>query len=97
MIRLRTSGDSLTLAVRVQPRASRSAWRGELDGALKIALAAPPVDGAANAELIDTLADALDIPRRQVALVTGSTGRTKCVHIDGLTEVAALQRLGVSS
>lgn len=92
-----TAAPSCRLTVRVIPRAARAGIDGMRAGALLVRLGSAPVDGAANAELIDTLADALDIPRRQVALVTGSTGRTKCVHIDGLTEVAALQRLGVSS
>lgn len=92
-----TAAPSCRLTVRVIPRAARPGIDGMRAGALLVRLGPAPVDGAANAELIDTLADALDIPRRQVALVTGSTGRTKCVRIDGLTEVAALQRLGVSS
>jgi uncharacterized protein YggU (UPF0235/DUF167 family) len=92
-----TAAPSCRLTVRVIPRAARPGIDGMRAGALLVRLGSAPVDGAANAELIDTVADALDIPRRQVALVTGSTGRTKCIHIDGLTEVAALQRLGVSS
>ena len=48
-------------------------------------IAAAPVDGAANAELIDTLARALDLPRRAVTITAGATSRTKRVHVDGLS------------
>lgn len=92
-----TATPSCRLTVRVIPRAARPGVDGMRAGAVLVRLGAAPVDGAANAELIDTLASALDIPRRHVALVAGTTGRTKCVHIEGLTEMAALQRLGMTS
>jgi len=97
MIRLRTSGDSLTLAVRVQPRASRSAWRGELDGALKIALAAPPVDGAANDELIRFLAKEFGIPRQAVTIISGQTSRQKVVALQGISEETVRARLAAGA
>lgn len=57
--------------VRVAPRASREAIVGEHDGALKVALTAPPVDGAANAALVALIAGALGVPKRAVTLVRG--------------------------
>ena len=63
------------------------------EGALVVRLAAPPVDGAANAELLVTLADALCIPRHQVSLVSGSTHRAKVVEIRGLEEADVRARL----
>lgn len=57
-------------------------------------LAAPPVDGAANEELVRFLAERLDVPRRAIHLVTGRTGRRKTVDVDGLTDEEALRRLG---
>jgi uncharacterized protein (TIGR00251 family) len=72
------------LRVLVQPRASRSRVAGEHGGALKIALAAPPVDGAANEALVELLADLLGVPRRQVALVSGRTSRRKVVRVTGV-------------
>jgi uncharacterized protein (TIGR00251 family) len=76
---------SVTFAVRVQPRASRSEIVGELDGALKIRLAAPPVDGAANEELIRFLAKAFGVARAQIEIVSGTTARQKLLRVGGIT------------
>lgn len=77
------------LAVLVQPRASRSKVVGEHGGLLKIALAAPPVDGAANAALLELVADLLGVPRRQVSLVSGETSRRKRVRALGVDAARA--------
>lgn len=74
----------MTFAVRVQPRASRSGVAGEIDGALKLRLAAPPVDGEANEELIRYLAKLFGLPRANVALVSGATTKNKVVRISGI-------------
>jgi uncharacterized protein len=79
------SGQGVNLRVRVTPRASRSAIAGVSDGALLVRLSAPPVDGAANAALVEFLADALGVRRSQVSLLRGATSRIKVVHIDGAT------------
>ena len=71
--------------VRVVPRARRTEYAGERDGALLVRLAAPPVEGAANAALIDFLASALDLPRRSIRIVSGERSRRKRVAIDGMT------------
>lgn len=84
------------LAIRVVPRASRAGVAGRRGDAVLIRLGAAPVDGAANAELVDTLARALAIPRRALTLVAGATARTKRVRIEGLTCDEALRRLGVA-
>lgn len=72
------------LLVLVQPRASRTKVVGEHDGRLKIALAAPPVDGEANAALIAFLAERSGVKRSQVELLDGHTGRRKRLKITGL-------------
>lgn len=72
------------LTVWAKPRASRSQVLGEKDGAIVVALAAPPVDGAANAELIDTLARAFGVPRKAIRIAGGQNGRHKRVEIEGL-------------
>ncbi|MBE2250272.1 MAG: DUF167 domain-containing protein [Myxococcus sp.] len=77
----------------VQPRASRTKVVGEHDGRLKIALSAPPVDGEANAALIDFLAGALRVKKAQVALVEGDTSRRKRVRVDGVAEAVARDAL----
>lgn len=68
---------------------------GTRDHAILVRIGAAPVDGAANAELIDTLARALDVPKRAVTIVAGATSRTKRVRIEGLTSDDALRRLGL--
>jgi uncharacterized protein (TIGR00251 family) len=69
----------------VQPRASRSGLAGEVDGALRIRLAAPPVDGEANEELVNLLANLLDIPRRQVEIISGQRSKNKVIRVSGIS------------
>jgi uncharacterized protein YggU (UPF0235/DUF167 family) len=64
---------------------------------LEVRLAAPPVEGAANAALLLLLSEALRIPQRDVALVRGASGRLKRVHIRGLAPEELLARLGLDS
>ena len=82
-----------TLDIRVIPRAARAGVAGMRDGAILVRLNSPPVDGAANAELIDILAAALDRPRRAVTIVAGERGRTKRVRVSGIALDVALSRL----
>ena len=90
-----TPSPSSRLTVRVIPRASRPGIDGTRDGAVLVRIGAAPVDGAANAELVETLATALEIPRRHIAVVSGATARLKSVRIDGLTDADVRLRLGV--
>lgn len=64
--------------------------------AVLVRVSAPPVDGAANAEVVEVLARALDLPRRAVTITGGLTSRTKRVAIEGLPLDAALRKLGLS-
>jgi uncharacterized protein len=73
----------LTFAVRIVPRASRSEIAGEFDGALRIRIAAPPVEGAANRELIRLLARMFKLPQNAVAIISGAGSKSKIVRIDG--------------
>ncbi|GEJ58734.1 DUF167 domain-containing protein [Anaeromyxobacter diazotrophicus] len=77
----------------VQPRASRTRAVGEHDGRLKLQLAAPPVDGEANAALVEFLAGALRVRKADVTLVRGDTGRRKTVRVAGVTAAAAAAAL----
>jgi uncharacterized protein (TIGR00251 family) len=79
----REGAGGAVLELLVQPRSSRSRVVGEHDGRLKIQLAAPPVDGEANAALLAFLAGALGVKRADVALLAGETGRRKRVRIAG--------------
>ncbi|MDQ3034273.1 MAG: DUF167 family protein [Myxococcota bacterium] len=78
--------------VRVVPRASRDAIVGEHDGALKIALTAPPVEGEANAALIALLAKKLGVAKRDVSLLRGEASRAKRVEVRGV-DAAAVRAL----
>jgi len=72
------------LVVHVQPRAKKSEVAGRHGDAIKVRLQAPPVDGAANEELVRFLAETLGIGRRAVTIVGGLTSRRKTVEIEGL-------------
>jgi len=74
---------SLTFKVQVVPRASRSELVGEHDGALRVRIAAPPVDGAANQELIRTLARAFGVSRSAIEITSGQTSKRKEVRVVG--------------
>jgi uncharacterized protein (TIGR00251 family) len=79
-----TTPRPVRLNVHVQPRASRSEIVGPHGDALKIRLAAPPVDNAANEELVAFIAARLGIARRQVRVIGGLGSRRKLVEIDGV-------------
>ena len=91
MFEATTSG--IVIDVRVIPRAGRSGVAGVRDNTVLVRLNAPPVAGAANAELIEVLADALDVPKRAIAIVSGDRSRQKRVRIDGVTLAHAASRL----
>ena len=75
------------------PRAGRSGFAGLREGALLVKLAAAPVDGAANDELIALLAKTLKSPKRDISLVSGERSRTKRIRIAGMDRDEAIARL----
>ena len=77
-----TSGGA-RLSIWAKPRAAKSRVLGVREGALEVALAAPPVDGAANAELVATLAKTLGVRKRDVIVRSGHSGRNKVVEVIG--------------
>jgi uncharacterized protein (TIGR00251 family) len=81
------------LSVLVQPRASRTRVAGEHDGRLKIALAAPPVDGEANAALVEFLSDALGVRKADVTLLDGETSRRKRLAVRGVAPAEIVVKL----
>ena len=87
--------DGVVIDVRVVTRAGRSGVDGVRDGSLLVRLLAPPIEGAANAELIEVIADALEVPRREVTLVSGDRSRRKRVHVVGVSEEEARRKLAV--
>ena len=86
-------GLTATLLLHVVPRARVTALAGRHGDALKIRLAAPPVDGAANDELIRFLAERLAVPRSAVTIAAGHTSRRKTVTVTGIETAAALRAL----
>jgi uncharacterized protein len=82
----------MLIAVRVIPRSSKNALAWE-QGTLKARLTAPPVDGAANAALLNLLAERLSVPRRSISIVRGETSRQKTVEIADLTPDEIERRL----
>lgn len=86
---LREESGSVLIEILVQPRASRTRVVGVHDGRLKVQLAAPPVDGEANAALIEFLSRALDARKADVTILRGETGRRKTVRVAGVALAAA--------
>jgi uncharacterized protein len=76
-------------SVHARPRSSRSAILGVREGALEVALTAPPADGAANAELVKLLARALEVRRGDVTIVVGVSSRDKVIEVNGLSSTGA--------
>jgi uncharacterized protein (TIGR00251 family) len=90
---IRPTAEGIEIDVRVIPRAGVSALAGHRDGRLLIRLSAPPVDGAANAALIEFLSQLLDRPKRAIRIVSGERSRSKRVAIHGMTLEDAKARL----
>lgn len=76
---------SLAFPVRVIPRASRREVVGEHDGSLKVKLTSPPVDGAANFELIKMLAKRFGVSRADIEIISGETSKNKRIKIKNLS------------
>ena len=83
MLEYAETGGALTFRVRVVPRASKTAIAGEHDGALRVRVAAPPVEGAANEELTRYLAKRLGVSSGSVEIVGGHTSKTKVIKAAG--------------
>jgi hypothetical protein len=79
----RRDGRDLVIEMRIQPRAKRSGFAGLQGGRVRVRLQAPPVDGRANAALVEFLATAFSVPRAQVTIESGLTSRDKRVRIHG--------------
>jgi uncharacterized protein (TIGR00251 family) len=83
----------VTIRVYVAPRSSASKVVGEHNGALKVALTAPPVEGAANKALVELLSKLLGVPKGAVRIVSGETSRNKTVRVDGVDAQTAARKL----
>ena len=85
MLEVEERAGAVRFAVRVQPRASRDAVDGEWQGALKVRLTAPPIEGAANEALSEFLAGLLKIPKSAVRILSGERSRTKRMELRGIS------------
>jgi len=90
---LRETPEGVVLTLKVIPRSSVNAVAGLQADALKIKVTAPPVDSAANAEVVRFLAEVLEVPRGAVQLLRGATSRHKQVRVTGLSAAQIQQRL----
>ena len=96
MIPLRETTAGVSFKVRVQPRASRTAITSVLgDEILKIALAAPPVEGRANEALVRFFAELFDVPPSAIEIVSGGQSRNKVVRVAGASIAHVRDRLTV--
>lgn len=82
-----------TLTIQIQPRAKRSEVLGFTDGILKLKIAAPPIEGKANKEVIDYLSDILDIPKSNIDIEHGHTSKIKAIAINGLDRERIYERI----
>ncbi len=82
-------------ALRVQPRASRSAIAGTMGDAIKLAITAPPVDGKANLAVVEYLADLFRVAKSSVVILSGETGRNKLIAIRGVSAEQVRKVFGV--
>ena len=89
MIPISRRAEGACVPVAVQPRARKDGIAGEIDGALKVRITAPPVEGAANRRLERFLADAFGLPRSRVRVVAGGSSRRKLVRLAGVEEADA--------
>jgi uncharacterized protein len=95
MIPLHQSRDRVTFAIKLHPRAKKTAITGEIGDALKIAVTAPPIGGRANVACVEFLADFLKVPRSSIAIVPGNSNRAKVIRVANLSSEELQKRLGI--
>ncbi len=88
---------TVRITVRAHPNAPRSEVIGLSDGVWHIRVSAPPVEGKANARLVEFLSDTLGVLRSAITVSSGRSGRTKLIAISGLTQDQITQRLSGSA
>jgi uncharacterized protein len=95
MVTIHDTPSGATFAVKVHPRAKKNAVTGELGGALKLSLTAPPIEGRANEACIEFLANLLKVRRSSVTIASGQNSRRKVIRIVGLSADETRRRLGI--
>ena len=94
---IQSTSNAIIISVRVVPRAGTSGVAGTRGDALLVRLQAPPIEGAANEELIDVIAEALAVPKRAVSIASGARSRNKRVRVAGIDAATAVARLAPST
>jgi len=94
-IKLIEKDETVRFEVHAKPRAKKSRIIGARGDALEIALAAPPVDGAANEELVRVLSRAFGVPRRNVEILRGETAQKKLIGVRGMTANAVADAIAM--
>lgn len=89
------SPEGVIVNVKAQPRSSRAGLDGTLGDALKVRIRSAPVDGKANRELVETLADAFDLPKAAVEFKGGETSKNKRLLLRGVTAARFLAVTGL--
>jgi uncharacterized protein len=95
LVSVHDSPAGATFAVKIHPRARNNAITGELGGALRLSLTAPPVEGRANEACIEFLAKLLKVPRSSVTIASGQSSRLKVIRVSGLSAGELQKRLEV--
>ncbi|MFZ1010232.1 MAG: DUF167 domain-containing protein [Candidatus Sulfotelmatobacter sp.] len=95
MISVTESGSSVAFSVKVHPRAKKEAITGELGGALKVSLTAPPIDGKANEACIEFFAKLLKVPRSSVTIASGQSSCRKVIRVSGLSADDVRERIAI--
>ncbi|CCQ89320.1 conserved hypothetical protein [Nitrospina gracilis 3/211] len=90
---IKKNDHGLTFSVTIQPRTSRNEIAGVHDGALKVRLTSPPVEGAANKACLKLLGKTLGMAPSKLSIVSGSTSRNKVIQVDGMDEAAFREKL----
>ena len=86
--------DTITLSLYIQPGSKKNEWVGIYDGLPKLKIAAQPIEGKANKEIIEFLSDYLDIPKSLISIKSGDTGRRKVVEI-GMSNEKIIEKLNL--
>jgi len=94
VLELHEKEGGVTIKVRVQPRASRTEIIGEHAGAIKMRVAAPPVDGKANEECRRYLAKLLKVGATSVEIISGDSSRDKVIRVSNISALRVLEALG---
>ena len=90
---LTETAEGVIVNVRAAPRSSRAGLDGMIGDALKVRIRSAPVDGKANKELIEVLADAFGLPKSAVVFKSGETSKTKRLLLRGIAKETILSRL----